>query len=874
MPAPRWYSAGRIAVAMTFASALCVWPSTACASATSADLNVWPFTVDTSTVTAGGTVMARVSVKNRGPAPAAPVTLSFAIGPADSGFTIATTAHLKTVQLGTLPVGGSISVATAVPVPSTWSPGTYRIKTLARSSTPDEWIVNNEQLVSIAVKTPATTTTTAVKTPATTTTTAASPADLKVWPFTVDTSTVTAGGTVMARVSVNNRGPAPAAPVTLSFAIGPADSGFTIATTAHLKTVQLGTLPVGGSISVATAVPVPSTWSPGTYRIKALARSSTPDKWIVNNEQVVPIVVKTPATTTTTAAPTRTTADLNVSAFSISSSTIPAGGAATARASVSNSGPLSADSVRLSFYIGPADSGFTTATTAHLKTVELGTLPARASTSVATTVAVPSSWSPGSYRIKALARSSVPDNGLSNNERLVSTDVTSSTTTIANSSLDLSSTTVSPTSTRTAPTTKVTPLKYKTYLDNRLAANLSTWNNLTATSVGFSSAGGFDVYHSEYILLGALSMFEATQLLAANNLGPVNTSYLETALTWIENWTTRPTYVPLAYGATARQIADASKAKFIIDSNGDKNWSGGIDGWDLSGTGITAPARIAHSLHELQGMVQMARAVRIIKTDAALNAIYGARATAIGDLIEHMITKHLVHHGVETRWFSGYINQNAHDMNDKPMQLISIFVNMHRAGYGEFRPGRTYQDLAKQWLSVILSTKVSSPADNGIAAANAALIDYRKVYWASSCSPLPTPCSWDTAHYNRYPKMLVYAYDAGFAVPLSHIQQTANLLTKIIWDGSIKVPRFTNRIDGNNSTYRTVRTAWQNGGIFDGFASLGRFDATALAAAEATMDCIIANCGSPSVAFYEGDRGRFALAAEVMLARLRFELGE
>jgi hypothetical protein len=713
---------------------------------------------------------------------------------------------------------------------------------------------------------------------------AATSADLNVRPFTIDRSTVTAGGTVTARVSVTNRGPAPAAPVTLSFYIGPADSRFTIPTTARLKTIQLGTLSARASTSVTATVPVPSTWSPGTYRIKAVARSSTPDKSIINNEQLVSIAVKPLATTTIPtsgipiSSPT-TTADLNVSAFAISNSTVPAGGTVTARVSVSNGGPLAADSARLSFYIGPAASGFTIATTAHLKTVELGTLPARASTSVAATLAVPSNWSPGVYRIKAVARSPISDLYLGNNERLASTEVTSSTTMLASSSLDSSSTTLL-TSTRKAPTTsdapttKVTPLKYKAYLDGRLAANLSTWNKQTATSVGFSSSGGFDIYFTEHILMGALSMFEATQLLAANNLGTLDTSYLETALTWIENWTTRPTYIPLGDSATAQQISDASRARFIIDSNGDKNWSGGINGWDLSGTGATAPARVAHELHEMQGMVQMARAVRIIKTDAALNAMYGARATAIGDLIQHMITKHLVHHGRETSWFNGYINQNVRGMDDKPMHLISIFVNMHRAGYREFRPGRTFQDLATQWLNIILSTKVSSPIDNGIAAANAALVNYRKVQSTSSCSPVPTPCSWDTSHYNRYPKMLIYAYDAGFPVPLSHIQKTANLLTKIIWDGSTTMPRFTNRVDGTNSTYRVVRTAWQNGTIFDGFASLGRFDSTALAAAEATMDCIIANCGSPSVVYYEGDRGRFALAAEVMLARLRFELEE
>jgi hypothetical protein len=883
MPARPWCFAGRIAVVIAFASVLSVSTSTASAAATSVDLNVWPFTVDSSTVTAGGTVTARVSVTNGGPAPAASVTLSFYIGPADSAFTIATTAHLKTVQLGTLSARRSTSVTTAVPVPSTWKPGTYRIKAEARSSTPDQSISNNVKLVSIAVKASATTTTSG------STSSTSTVADLNVSAFAVDTYTVPPGGTVTARVSLNNSGPLSADLLKLSFYIGPADSAFTIATTAHLKTVQLGTLSARSSTSVTTAVPVPSTWKPGTYRIKAEARSSTPDQSIINNVKLVSIAVKASATTTTSGSTssTSTVADLNVSAFAVDKYTVPPGGTMTARVSLNNSGPFSADLLKLSFYIGPADSAFTIATTAHLKTVELGTLPAGASTSLAATVAVPSAWSPGVYRLKAVVRSSIPDDNLSNNEKLVSTEVASSTT-IANGSLDSSSPTFSSSSVEKTPTTAVTlPLKYKKYLDGLLAANLATWSNRQETSVGYSLQGRWDLYQSETIIMGALSMFETMQTLAANDLGSLDTTYLDIALTWIESWTNRPLYVPLTGSPTAQQIADASKTKFIIDSQGNKNWSGGIDGWDLAGTGITAPARVAYELGEVQGMVQMARAVRIIKTNAALNATYGARATAVGNLVQHMVTKWMVHRGLETSAFTAYINNGSGSMSDRPLQWLAIFVNMHRAGYGEFRPGRTYQNLAAQWLSLILANKVSSPdfratcsgagcpaPSQSILAGEASILGFNTINFPFECGPDPVPCSWDTGHYSRWPKLLVYAYDAGTVVQLPHILKTANLFTRIIWDGSTTFPRFRNRTDGRNSLYRNVRDPWENGAIYNGFASLGRFDSTALTAAEATMDCIIANCGSPSLAFYSGDDGRFNLAAEVTLARLRFELGQ
>jgi hypothetical protein len=248
--------------------------------------------------------------------------------------------------------------------------------------------------------------------------------------------------------------------------------------------------------------------------------------------------------------------------------------------------------------------------------------------------------------------------------------------------------------------------------------------------------------------------------------------------------------------------------------------------------------------------------------------------------------KQLVHRKNETRWFAGYINNGSGYTDDRTAQLLSVVVEMARAGYGEFRPGRTYRDLAAQWHAIVLQNKITSPdfrapctgsecpaPTQTIRAANASILDFNQQVFSSECNPEVTPCSWDTSHYNTWALAWLYAYDAGIPVPLTHLQRTANLFTKVLWDGSVAFPRFRNRVDGRNSVFRKIRQPWQNGSIHDGFVYYGRLDSVALAAAEATMECIITNCGSPSVVYYGGESGRFNLAAGVMLSRLRYELG-
>src|SRR5262249_42759742 len=153
-----------------------------------------------------------------------------------------------------------------------------------------------------------------------------------------------------------------------------------------------------------------------------------------------------------------------------------------------------------------------------------------------------------------------------------------------------------------------------------------------------------------------------------------------------------------------------------------------------------------------------------------------------------------------------------------------------RAGYRDFRPGRTYEDLATQWLATLLRTKVTSPnfrascigvecpePTQSISAAQAHILGFNAGTWAGECDPLPIPCSCDTAHYNRWPMLLRQAHDAGIIVTTSDLQHVANLFTSTIWNGSTTTPQFRNRTDGNNQTYRRLRGPWVSGQIVDGF---------------------------------------------------------
>jgi hypothetical protein len=136
------------------------------------------------------------------------------------------------------------------------------------------------------------------------------------------------------------------------------------------------------------------------------------------------------------------------------------------------------------------------------------------------------------------------------------------------------------------------------------------------------------------------------------------------------------------------------------------------------------------------------------------------------------------------------------------------------------------------------------------------------------------PCSWDTIHYNRRAHLLVRAYDAKLSdVSVTNIRNTARLLTKIMWDGSVTSPRFRNYTDGINTVYRD-RDPYENTLIYSGWPDVGRFDPEALTALEVMMDCVISSpARAPSKGYNNDVSGRLALAAGVTLARVPYELG-
>ena len=71
-------------------------------------------------------------------------------------------------------------------------------------------------------------------------------------------------------------------------------------------------------------------------------------------------------------------------------------------------------------------------------------------------------------------------------------------------------------------------------------------------------------------------------------------------------------------------------------------------------------------------------------------------------------------------------------------------------------------------------------------------------------NPAPGACTATTA--------VIDAYEAGVVITRRDLDGLANLLTEVMWDGSLTSPRFSNSVDGGNAPYKGYG-AWNNGAI-------------------------------------------------------------
>jgi hypothetical protein len=104
----------------------------------------------------------------------------------------------------------------------------------------------------------------------------------------------------------------------------------------------------------------------------------------------------------------------------------------------------------------------------------------------------------------------------------------------------------------------------------------------------------------------------------------------------------------------------------------------------------------------------------------------------------------------------------------------------------------------------------------------------------------------DTSHANDEVRFVVFAYEAGIVFSLNDVEKFGKTLTDRIWNGSIDNPMFANYINGANATYRG-RKAGAYGGVYHGWALLGKYSAKAQTALSYLLKAIVEGKRNPSI---------------------------
>lgn len=496
-------------------------------------------------------------------------------------------------------------------------------------------------------------------------------------------------------------------------------------------------------------------------------------------------------------------ADLQITKLTVDGAVVTGTDTLTAKTDLSNGGPGTASSITLEFRL--LKSGSTTAQT--IKTLGAGTLTANGSSSIITTVGLPSTVEPGIYSLIANASSTTKDNVPSNNVATAPLEVKApiSESPTSDSPTTESPTTEPPTSespTSEPPTSEPSPIvtctKYQSFFD-------SVHQSTAASLDGMAASGDGPTYYTfSYPFDGILGMFEGTR----------DPKYLEKALAWGE-----------------QMVAGAK----IIDIHGKRNWKGT---WNSP----YASTPITHQLYEFQGTPPLARLARIVLSDSGLKATYGTRAQAIYRFVkDHIVDKWLYARSAESSIRNQALTNRAYP--DTVALFALTVVELTRI---DTNPA--YLSLARDLLAAF--TARLEPYSQG------------SLIWDIGDSPEIPGASIDTAHANRFPYMAAEAYISGIVVTRSHVEGLARLLTDVIWDQSLSSPQFTNLIDGTNP-FVFGRPPYGNGLIYSGWATLGAHDSRARMVVEATLKAIIAGVRNPSLDYNSTSVGKMALSGHV-----------
>jgi hypothetical protein len=199
-------------------------------------------------------------------------------------------------------------------------------------------------------------------------------------------------------VTVSNRGTAAASAVAVRISIG---AGTTVTSVA---TLPVGTVGAGAAQTVTTTVAAPA--AAGQYTVSATATTTDPESDTGNNTTTTPLTVAV--------APR---ADLVPSGLTLGSATLATGETTSLRLTVANRGAAAARSVAVTVSIASGPNA------SRIATINVGTLPAGASTVLATTLTAPGSA--GQYTVIAAASTIDAESDTTNNTATTGLSVSS-----------------------------------------------------------------------------------------------------------------------------------------------------------------------------------------------------------------------------------------------------------------------------------------------------------------------------------------------------------------------------------------------------------------------------------------------------------------
>jgi hypothetical protein len=312
-------------------------------------------------------------------------------------------------------------------------------------------------------------------------------------------------------------------------------------------------------------------------------------------------------------------------------------------------------------------------------------------------------------------------------------------------------------------------------------------------------------YGFQYVLEATLSMFEAT----------ADIKYLEQVVNWAENMVSKAT---------------------IVDTKGNRNWRGI---WQSP----YAREGIAFQLEDLQGATALARLCHIIVRDSRLRVAYGAKGEQICTFVKRdVIDKHLYQRGGEG-WFLSDVSDKKHAMNDKAALMMRSLLFLYLSGEEGYRS--IVHEMAQGFKARV------EPYRGGL------IWDLGRGFEGYS--------ALDTSHGNRYPYAALDYHLAGVVLTDEDMAGIAALLTKVIWNGSMVDPRFTNFIDGANGPYRNLGP-WAAGYIYSGWVTLAQVDRGVYEVGVATLDAMRAGVRNPSIISMNNSYGRLAMAGHLAKA--------